>query len=223
MRGLLAGLGFVMMVKPHLAAAVLASELVFLRAPGRRRVVWLPLAVGALLPFGALLLHSPAAFGAFFERALAYHLSDAYDPYGRGFSEFFWSRRHADVLVLIGAAFATGAWAVRRGAATRPLYAGACVAILVLYLGFLQQGKFFFYHLIPTAGLAFVACAAFSGWIVQSLAGRAQRRVGRVLLALPLFALLGLDLRGLQEIFRESPAGRSAQILPLLENRRRDG
>jgi hypothetical protein len=218
-RCLVLALGFVMMVKPHLAAAVVAVEVACWR-DSRRRSVWVPLAVGAVLPFAALLVHAPASVGAFFERALTYHASDAYDPYGRAFGEFFWSVRHAQVLVLMGVAAGAGLLARRRRLlpARWPVCVGCALA--VLYLGFLQQGKFYFYHLIPTASVAFVAAVVFVARLAGALESERLRRAALTAVTVPLLALLALDMGALVELFRESPAGRPRAVLPLLAKRR---
>lgn len=213
---LLVSLGYASMVKPHFVVAVLATELFCLREQDRRLRTWGLLLLGVLLPFVALALHSTQSLGAFFNEAVAYHLSGSYDGFSRPIGRFLSGEANRKLVALGAALLASGAYCTFRRVASARVVAASCALAVVFYLSILHQQKFFPYHQIPFVAFAFVSAAGLLGTAADAMVSkRARWLAGAVVLLIPTLAI-GQGFDSLVEMTKAWPNRHTRPLLPML-------
>lgn len=215
--------GLLASLKPHFAILVGALEVCCLAEDRMtiRRIAPV-LALAAVLPYVALLLHSPRSVVALWSETIPLHTRGAYAYFNQPYLLFVRSAQHSWVLIYTGALcyfIWSGAKLPRRS-----LLATA-VLLPLAYALVLQQHKFWDYHAIVLLGLVAVLSYTAGATLIE--------RVPRDR-ALPLFGLLLLaaaaqNFRGIASLRAmtsewQTGSGEEARLLkiaPLLTDRRR--
>lgn len=213
-------LGCAATIKPSLLAALAVVEAFHLRDRGRRLAVWTALAAGAALPWAWLALHSPDSLAGFLEELVPYYAAGSYDAFDRPAARFLRGPGNR-VLAALGLFLAGSAgFALARGVVPRRACALALATATLLYLSVFQQGKFFSYHQIPYAGVAWVLGTYFAVRAADSLCRPWLRRAVPVTLALLALAVVGRGTLELARLVRAGPTAHARPILPLLAGQR---
>ena len=211
-------LGYVAVWKPYWPLLLVAVELYLAirRRQGSFRA-WAALAVGMMLPYGILLLHSHESFQAFFGDVVPLILGGAYSHYGMAFSEFMVSPLHLQMLM--GGLILVLIWwiCIRQRFLDRPSLFLILAVTGGSYLIYTVQQKFWSYQGMLFFGTVVVLGSFLLATALKRLTrGDAQFWIVSVL-AIMFLIVLGSGLRNLKLMLDHFPP-KGQELVPLLED-----
>jgi hypothetical protein len=202
----LAGVGFVSMFKPYWPLMVGMVE-VFSWTRRERRLpsTAAALALGMLLPFAVLLLHSVDSFVQFFTVLLPLHAAGGYTHYDTTYSGFFKSSLHVQIVVGVVIFLACSLWAWTRSRLQRADIVLMAAIVAGCYLSMVHQHKFWSYHAMTLfASVALFSALAISAAAIRLDSGRAEKSIAiGVMVVLLLLGAAGIA--NLQRMLERSP------------------
>lgn len=217
----LGALGYIASFKPYFVLLLAVVEFYILLRHRKLQFGQLTaLAVGMILPYLLLAIHSTESFVAFFRDMVPLIFGGRYVHYGMNASEFLLSGYHLQMvgsgLVFIGLCLVC--WLKR--AVSIPTLA-LLVGISVLsYIGMLQQQKYWSYHGVVYYGVVLVLSAC----LLAHAAGRSGMRrtaktcLGAVLVVILCFTVLSLyDLH----VMLKTKPPKDFYVVPLIKDRQK--